>query len=66
MPALLAVKAMTRTAGANGQGASMAPYDLAREVAWFVVLVYVGIGVVLWLDWRKEVRGLEVLRSEGR
>ena len=42
----------------NGQErkreASMAPYELAREVGLFVLLVYVGIGVILWRDYRSE------------
>ena len=28
--------------------------DAAQELAWFVILVLVGIGVVMWLDMRKE------------
>jgi UDP-N-acetylmuramyl pentapeptide phosphotransferase/UDP-N-acetylglucosamine-1-phosphate transferase len=26
----------------------------AQELVWFVVLVFIGIGVVIWLDIRKE------------
>lgn len=32
----------------------MQPHEAAQSVAWFVVLVFVGIGVVLWYDFRKE------------
>jgi hypothetical protein len=32
----------------------MAPHEAAQSVAWFVVLVYFGIGVVLARDIRKE------------
>lgn len=30
------------------------PHEAAQSVAWFVLLVFVGIAVVLWIDWRKE------------
>jgi len=26
----------------------------AQELVWFVVIVFVGIGVVIWLDMRKD------------
>ena len=32
----------------------MSPHEAAQSVVWFVVLVFVGIGVVLWFDYRKE------------
>lgn len=25
----------------------------AQELAWFVILVFVGLGIVIWLDMRK-------------
>jgi cbb3-type cytochrome oxidase subunit 3 len=35
----------------------MSPHEAAQNVVWFVVLVFVGIGVVLWFDYRKEKKG---------
>ena len=32
----------------------MLDHMAAREVAWFVVLVFSGIALVLWRDFRKE------------
>lgn len=32
----------------------MLPHEAARSLSWFVVLVIVGIGIVLWRDIRKE------------
>ena len=32
----------------------MMPYEAAREVAWFVVIVFVGIACILARDIRKE------------
>jgi hypothetical protein len=31
----------------------MQPHEAAQSVAWFVVLVFVGIGVAIWFDNRK-------------
>jgi hypothetical protein len=31
----------------------MSPHEAAQSVAWFVVLVFVGIAVVLWFDIKK-------------
>ncbi len=33
---------------------SGAAAQAAQELVWFVVLVIVGIGVVIWLDMRKD------------
>lgn len=30
------------------------PHEAAQSVAWFAILIFVFIGVVLWLDFRKE------------
>ena len=32
----------------------MSPHEAAQSVAWFVVLVFIGIGLVLFHDYRKE------------
>ena len=32
----------------------MPAHEAAQNVVWFVVLVFVGIGLVLWWDYRKE------------
>jgi hypothetical protein len=32
----------------------MTPHEAAQGVAWFAFIVLVGIGVVLWIDIRKE------------
>jgi amino acid transporter len=32
----------------------MQPHEAAQSIAWFVVLVFVGIGLVIWFDNRKE------------
>jgi hypothetical protein len=32
----------------------MQPHEAAQSVAWFVVLVFIGIGLVLFHDYRKE------------
>ena len=32
----------------------------AQSVAWFVILVFVGIALVLWRDVRSESRGREI------
>lgn len=36
----------------------MTPHEAAQSVAWFAVLVLVGIGVVLWIDIRKESKNV--------
>jgi len=34
----------------------MTPHEAAQTLWWFVVVVLIGIGVVLWWDVRKELR----------
>jgi hypothetical protein len=34
----------------------MALHEAAQSVVWFVVVVFIGIGVVMWYDIRKEKR----------
>jgi hypothetical protein len=34
----------------------MTPHEAAQSVAWFAVVVLVGIGVVLYYDYHKEVK----------
>lgn len=36
----------------------MTPHEAAQSVAWFAILVLVGIGVVLWIDIRKEIKNV--------
>ena len=38
----------------NWWNESGAAAQAAQELVWFVVLVIVGIGVVIWLDMRKD------------
>ena len=32
----------------------MAPHEAAQEVAWFVILIFIGIGLVLLHDMKKD------------
>ena len=34
----------------------MAPHEAAQSAAWFAVLMFVWVGVILFLDFRCEVR----------
>ena len=34
----------------------MTPHEAAQSVAWFVVLVFVGLGVCMWRQFKKEER----------
>jgi len=34
----------------------MTPHEAAQNLWWFVAVVLIGIGVVLWWDVRKELR----------
>lgn len=34
----------------------MSPHEAAQSVAWFAILVFVFIGVILYIDWKKERR----------
>lgn len=36
----------------------MLPHEAAQSVAWFAILVLVGIGVVMWIDIRKEIKNV--------
>jgi hypothetical protein len=36
----------------------MTPHEAAQSVAWFAILVLVGIGVVMWIDIRKEIKNV--------
>lgn len=36
----------------------MALHEAAQSVAWFAILVLVGIGVVMWIDIRKEIKNV--------
>jgi FtsH-binding integral membrane protein len=38
----------------------------AQELAWFVILVFVGIGVVMWLDMRKERKDAQKQTAKGK
>ncbi len=40
--------------------------DAAQELAWFVILVLVGIGVVMWLDMRKERKDAQKQTAKGK
>ena len=40
--------------------------DAAQELAWFVILVFVGIGVVMWLDMRKERKDAQKQTAKGK
>ena len=33
-------------------------HEAAQSVAWFAILVLVGIGVVMWIDIRKEIKNV--------
>lgn len=34
----------------------MTPHEAAQELVWFVVIVFVGLGVSMWREMRKEER----------
>jgi hypothetical protein len=34
----------------------MAPHEAAQSAAWFAVLMFVWVGVILFLDFRREVK----------
>lgn len=36
----------------------MTLHEAAQSVAWFAILVLVGIGVVMWIDIRKEIKNV--------
>ena len=36
----------------------MTPHEAAQSVAWFAILVLVGIGVAMWIDIRKEIKNV--------
>ena len=36
----------------------MTPHEAAQSVAWFAILVLVGVGVVLWIDYIKEKKNV--------
>ena len=38
----------------------------ARELVWFVVCVFIGIGLMIWRDMRKEVRDAQKQASKGK
>lgn len=40
--------------------------DAAQELAWFVLIVFVGIGVVMWLDMRKEGKDAQKQTAKGK
>jgi UDP-N-acetylmuramyl pentapeptide phosphotransferase/UDP-N-acetylglucosamine-1-phosphate transferase len=40
--------------------------DAAQELAWFVILVFIGIGVVMWLDMRKEEKDAQKQTVKGK
>ena len=36
----------------------MSPHEAAQGVAWFAVLIFAFIGVVLWHDYRRETKDI--------
>lgn len=40
--------------------------EAAQGLAWFVLIVFVGIGVVMWLDMRKEGKGAQKQTPKGK
>ena len=36
----------------------MSPHEAAQSVGWFVVIVFLGIVVVLWIDFLKETKNV--------
>ena len=38
----------------------------ARELVWFVVFVFIGIGLMIWRDMRKEERDAQKQASKGK
>lgn len=40
--------------------------DAAQGLAWFVLIVFVGIGVVMWLDMRKEGKDAQKQTAKGK
>ena len=40
--------------------------EAAQGLAWFVLIVFVGIGVVMWLDMRKEGKDAQKQTAKGK
>lgn len=40
--------------------------EAAQGLAWFVLIVFVGIGVVMWLDMRKEEKDAQKQTAKGK
>jgi hypothetical protein len=40
--------------------------DAAQELVWFVVFVFIGIGLMIWRDMRKEERDAQKQASKGK
>ena len=38
----------------------------AQELVWFVVFVFIGIGLMIWRDMRKEERDAQKQASKGK
>lgn len=38
----------------------------ARELVWFVIFIFIGIGVMMWRDMRKEERDAQKQASKGK
>ena len=41
-------------------------HEAAQSVAWFAVVVVVGIAVVMWIDIKKEKRDGKASKNESR
>jgi len=40
--------------------------DAAQELVWFVIFVFIGIGLMIWRDMRKEERDAQKQASKGK
>jgi hypothetical protein len=40
--------------------------DAAQELVWFVIFIFIGIGVMIWRDMRKEERDAQKQASKGK